>query len=102
MFKEMADAFSQIEDSNVLTDKLADCLKEPSRPLTEFQIIWALFSVLLIVNTLVSPWVLRLRSLRPKSTSSRAAANKLASNVHQNGTWERLSEANESISPTVI
>jgi len=61
MFKEMADAFSQIEDTNVLTDQLADCLKEPQKPLLEFQAIAVAVSVLLLINIAISPWILRFR-----------------------------------------
>ena len=45
----------------MLTDKLADCLKEPQKPLLEFQAIAVCISVLLLINIALSPWILRFR-----------------------------------------
>ena len=46
----------------MLTDKLADCLKEPQKPLLEFQAIAVCISVLLLINIALSPWILRFRN----------------------------------------
>ena len=50
------------KDTNVLTDQLADCLKEPQKPLFEMKAIAIVVAVLLLINIAVSPWILRFRS----------------------------------------
>ena len=50
------------EDTNVLTDQLADCLKEPQKPLFEMKAIAIVVAGLLLINIAVSPWILRFRS----------------------------------------
>ena len=50
------------KDTNVLTDQLADCLKEPQKPLFEMKAIAIVVAGLLLINIAVSPWILRFRS----------------------------------------
>ena len=50
------------EDTNVLTDQLADCLKEPQKPLFEMKAIAIVVAGLLLINIAISPWILRFRS----------------------------------------
>lgn len=58
----MVKQWNIFQDTNVLTDQLADCLKEPQKPLLEFQAIAVAVSVLLLINIAISPWILRFRS----------------------------------------
>ena len=61
MFKEIADAFQQLEDIGETSSQLADCIQKPEEPKPQIRTIWMIFSFLLVTNTLTSPWILRIR-----------------------------------------